>query len=37
MEPSEPVEEWDNRNRLYSIHPYMTDSAGHSGSLSRKM
>lgn len=37
IQPSEPVEEWDDRNRLYSIHPYLTDSAGHPGSLSRQM
>jgi fructosamine-3-kinase len=37
IEPSEPVEEWDDRNRLYSIHPYLTDSAGHPGSPSRQM
>lgn len=37
IEPSEPVEEWDDRNRLYSIHPYLTDSAGHPGSVSRQM
>jgi protein-ribulosamine 3-kinase len=37
MEPSEPAEEWDDRNRLYSIHPYLTDSAGHPGSGSRQM
>ena len=37
MEPSEPVEEWDDRNRLYSIHPYLNDSAGHPGSVSRKL
>lgn len=36
-EPSEPVEEWDDRNRLYSIHPYLNDSAGHPGSISRSM
>jgi protein-ribulosamine 3-kinase len=35
--PSEPAEEWDDRNRLYSIHPYLTDSAGHPGSMSRQM
>lgn len=35
--PSEPVEEWDDRNRLYSIHPYLNDSAGHPGSASRGM
>ena len=35
--PSEPVEEWDDRNRLYSIHPYLNDSAGHPGSVSRQM
>ena len=37
IEPSEPAEEWDDRNRLYSIHPYLNDSAGHAGSASRKM
>ncbi|KAK5224070.1 hypothetical protein LTR47_010093 [Exophiala xenobiotica] len=37
IEPSEPVEEWDDRNRLYSIHPYLTDSAGHLGSPSRQI
>lgn len=33
--PSEPAEEWDDRNRLYSIHPHLVDSAGHPGSKSR--
>ncbi|KAK5731794.1 hypothetical protein LTS12_027220 [Elasticomyces elasticus] len=37
IEPSEPVNEWDDRNRLYSIYPYLVDSAGHQGSDSRKM
>ncbi|KAL9616024.1 MAG: hypothetical protein Q9160_009062 [Pyrenula sp. 1 TL-2023] len=37
IEPSEPVEEWDDRNRLYSIHPYLNDAAGHAGSVSRQM
>ncbi|KAI4157969.1 MAG: hypothetical protein LQ342_007863 [Letrouitia transgressa] len=37
IEPSEPAAEWDDRNRLYSIHPYLNDSAGHPGSLSRQM
>ncbi|KIW96275.1 uncharacterized protein Z519_03343 [Cladophialophora bantiana CBS 173.52] len=37
IQPSEPVEEWDDRNRLYSIHPYLTDSAGHPGSMSRQL
>ena len=37
FEPSEPVEEWDDRNRLDSIHPYLNDSAGHPGSVSRQM
>ncbi|KAL8940034.1 MAG: hypothetical protein Q9211_002465 [Gyalolechia sp. 1 TL-2023] len=35
--PSEPVEEWHDRNRLYSIHPYLNDSAGHPGSVSRQL
>lgn len=35
VEPSEPVDEWDDRNRLYSLHPYLNDSAGHPGSTSR--
>ena len=33
---SEPENEWDDRNRLYSIHPYLNDSAGHPGSVSRQ-
>ncbi|KAL8951002.1 MAG: hypothetical protein Q9222_003000 [Ikaeria aurantiellina] len=37
IEPSEPVDEWDDRNRLYSIHPYLNDSAGHPGSVSRQL
>ena len=37
FEPSEPVEEWDDRNRLYSMHPYLNDSAGHPGSVSRQL
>lgn len=37
LEPSEPAEEWDDRNRLYSMHPYLNDSAGHPGSFSRQM
>jgi len=37
IEPSEPAEEWDDRNRLYSIHPYLNDAAGHPGSVSRQM
>jgi protein-ribulosamine 3-kinase len=37
IEPSEPVDEWDDRNRLYSLYPYMVDSAGHPGSESRKL
>ncbi|KAF1836459.1 hypothetical protein BDW02DRAFT_615948 [Decorospora gaudefroyi] len=36
IEPSEPVDEWDDRNRLYSLHPYLNDSAGHPGSISRQ-
>ncbi|KAI1214672.1 Fructosamine kinase-domain-containing protein [Annulohypoxylon truncatum] len=35
--PSNPVAEWDDRNRLYSIHPYLNDSAGHPGSISRQI
>ncbi|KAK8038028.1 ATP-dependent Clp protease ATP-binding protein subunit ClpB [Apiospora phragmitis] len=31
IEPSEPVEEFDDRN------PYLTDSAGHPGSQSRQI
>ena len=29
IEPSEPAEEWDDRNRLYSIHPNLLGSAKH--------
>jgi protein-ribulosamine 3-kinase len=36
VKPSEPKDEWDDRNRLYSIHPYLNDSAGHPGSVSRQ-
>ena len=35
--PSEPADQWDDRNRLYSIHPYLVDSAGHAGSASRQL
>lgn len=35
--PSEPADEWDDRNRLYSLYPYLNDSAGHKGSVSRSM
>lgn len=35
IEPSDPVEEWDDRNRLYSIRAALCDSAGHAGSKSR--
>lgn len=37
IEPSEPVEEWDDRNRLYSVYAYLNDSAGHVGNVSRQM
>jgi protein-ribulosamine 3-kinase len=37
IEPSEPVEEWDDRNRLYAIRAALCDSAGHPGSNSRQM
>ncbi|KAJ5177146.1 uncharacterized protein N7482_003023 [Penicillium canariense] len=37
IQPSDPVTEWDDRNRLYSLHPYLNDSAGHPGSMSRSM
>ncbi|KAL4798330.1 Fructosamine kinase-domain-containing protein [Aspergillus venezuelensis] len=36
IRPSEPASEWDDRNRLYSLHIYLNDSAGHPGSPSRK-
>ncbi|KAL8776507.1 MAG: hypothetical protein Q9213_008248 [Squamulea squamosa] len=36
-ETNEPVDEWHDRNRLYSIHPYLNDSAGHPGSFSRQL
>ncbi|KAL9617645.1 MAG: hypothetical protein Q9160_007562 [Pyrenula sp. 1 TL-2023] len=34
--PSEPVKEWDDRNKLYSIHPNLNNSAGHPGHVSRE-
>ncbi|KAI1737548.1 Fructosamine kinase-domain-containing protein [Xylaria scruposa] len=37
IEPSEPVEEFDDRNRLYAIKAAICDSAGHRGSLSRQI
>lgn len=37
IDPSEPKEGWDDRNRLYSIHAYLTNSAGHAESPPRKM
>ncbi|KAI0014867.1 Fructosamine kinase-domain-containing protein [Xylariomycetidae sp. FL0641] len=37
IEPSEPVEEWDDRHRLYSIKTAICDSAGHAGSNSRRI
>jgi protein-ribulosamine 3-kinase len=37
VKPSQSVEEWDDRNRLYNLHPYLNDSAGHPGSSSRRM
>ena len=37
IEPSEPAQEWDDRNRLYSINPYLTDSPGHPGSQSKQL
>ncbi|KAL9107798.1 MAG: hypothetical protein Q9227_007313 [Pyrenula ochraceoflavens] len=37
FEASEPAEEWDDRNRLYSLHPYLNDSAGHAGSPPRRI
>lgn len=37
VEPSESKEEWDDRNRLYSLHPNLNSSAGHPGDRSRQM
>ncbi|KAK5636840.1 hypothetical protein RRF57_012552 [Xylaria bambusicola] len=37
IEPSEPVEEFDDRNRLYAIKAAICDSAGHRGSVSRQI
>ncbi|RVX74456.1 hypothetical protein B0A52_01582 [Exophiala mesophila] len=37
IEPSEPVDQWDDRNRLYGIRAYLNDSAGHPGSPSRQI
>lgn len=37
IKPSAPKHEWDDRNRLYSLHPFFNDSAGHPGSISRTM
>lgn len=37
IEPSDPAEEWDDRNRLYSIRALLNQSAGHVGSVARDM
>lgn len=37
VEPSDPREEWDDRNRLYAIRAALCDSAGHPGNSSRGM
>ncbi|KAI0426549.1 Fructosamine kinase-domain-containing protein [Xylaria sp. FL1042] len=37
IEPSEPVEEFGDRNRLYAIKAAICDSAGHRGSVSRQI
>ncbi|KAI1873984.1 uncharacterized protein JN550_003253 [Neoarthrinium moseri] len=37
IKPSEPADEFDDRNRLYSIYPYLIESAGHAGSASRQL
>ncbi|KAI1339149.1 Fructosamine kinase-domain-containing protein [Xylariaceae sp. FL0016] len=35
--PSEPMEEFDDRNRIYAIKAAICDSAGHRGSVSRSI
>jgi fructosamine-3-kinase len=37
IRPSEPADEWDDRNRLYSIHAYLIASGGHQHEASRRM
>ncbi|CAJ2503250.1 Uu.00g106440.m01.CDS01 [Anthostomella pinea] len=37
VDPGKPVDEWDDRNRLYNVHPYLNDWAGHPGSASRQI
>lgn len=37
IQRSEPAKEWDDRNRLYSIHPLLVASAGHKESTSRQV
>ncbi|KAF2661794.1 hypothetical protein K491DRAFT_744943 [Lophiostoma macrostomum CBS 122681] len=37
IRPSEPAEEWDDRNRLYSIHAYLIASGGHQHLESRQL
>jgi protein-ribulosamine 3-kinase len=36
VQESDPQEEWDDRNRLYSLHPNLNNSAGHRGSETAK-
>jgi len=35
--PSEPEDQWDDRNRMYALHININDSAGHPGSNSRRV
>ncbi len=35
-EPAEPAQEWDDRNRLYSLKYNLNYSAGHPGNVTRQ-
>lgn len=37
IQPSKPMEQWDDRNRIYSLHININNSAGHPGSGSRRV
>jgi len=34
--PAEPIEEWDDQNRLYGLKYNLNYSAGHPGSVTRQ-
>ncbi|KAH8913018.1 hypothetical protein BR93DRAFT_984563 [Coniochaeta sp. PMI_546] len=37
IKPSDPAEEWDDRQRLYCIYTHLNVSAGHAGNITREL